>query len=101
MSRFTYATICSGVECCSLALNAAPPTRGAWQPIFFSEIAPFQSALLAHYYPSVPNLGDMTKIDGKQYWGKCACHITLVTYRYYYRYTFYVFQNHIKNNTIF
>ena len=66
MSRFTYATICSGVECCSLALNAAPPTRGAWQPIFFSEIAPFQSALLAHYYPSVPNLGDMTKIEANE-----------------------------------
>lgn len=28
---FTYATVCSGVEGCSLALNAAPPTRGAWQ----------------------------------------------------------------------
>ena len=66
MRAFTYATVCSGVECCSLALNAAPPTKGAWRPIFFSEIAPFQSALLAHHYPQVPNLGDMTKITAKE-----------------------------------
>lgn len=59
---FTYATVCSGVEGCSLALNAAPPTRGAWEPVFFSEIAPFPSAVLAHRFPSVPNLGDMTQI---------------------------------------
>ena len=60
--EFTYATVCSGVEGCSLALNAAPPTRGTWEPIFFSEIAPFPSAVLAHRFPSVPNLGDMTQI---------------------------------------
>lgn len=66
MRAFTYATVCSGVECCSLALNAAPPTNGAWEPVFFSEIAPFQSALLAHHYPQVPNLGNMTKITAKE-----------------------------------
>ena len=66
MRAFTYATVCSGVECCSLALNAAHPTKGAWLPIFFSEIAPFQSAILAHHYPQVPNLGDMTKITAKE-----------------------------------
>lgn len=59
---FTYATVCSGVEGCSLALNAAPPTRGAWEPVFFSEIAPFPSAVLAHRFPSVPNLGDISSI---------------------------------------
>lgn len=62
MRHFLYATVCSGVECCSLALNADSPTRGAWHPIFFSEIAPFPSAVLAHHYPNVPNLGDMTKL---------------------------------------
>ncbi|SCM71638.1 hypothetical protein [Desulfovibrio sp. 86] len=25
-------------------------------------------AVLAHHYPDVPNLGDMTKIDGEQYY---------------------------------
>lgn len=59
---FLYATVCSGVECCSLALNADSPTRGTWHPIFFSEIASFPSAVLAHHYPNVPNLGDMTKL---------------------------------------
>ena len=62
MRHFLYATVCSGVECCSLALNADAPTRGAWHPVFFSEIAPFPSAVLAHRYPNVPNLGDMTKL---------------------------------------
>ena len=30
-------------------------------PEFTSEIEPFPSAVLAHHYPDVPNLGDMTK----------------------------------------
>ena len=63
---FLYATVCSGVECCSLALNADAPTRSAWHPIFFSEIAPFPSAVLAHRYPNVPNLGDMTKLTATE-----------------------------------
>jgi DNA (cytosine-5)-methyltransferase 1 len=32
-----------------------------WQPVAFSEIEKFPSAVLAHHYPSVPNWGDMTK----------------------------------------
>jgi DNA (cytosine-5)-methyltransferase 1 len=32
-----------------------------WQPAAFSEIEPFPSAVLAHHYPTVPNVGDMTK----------------------------------------
>ena len=35
-----------------------------WEPAWFSEIASFPSALLDHYYPTVPNLGDMTKLTG-------------------------------------
>jgi DNA (cytosine-5)-methyltransferase 1 len=39
----------------------------AWEPLgwkaaWFAEIEPFPSAVLAHRYPDVPNLGDMTKI---------------------------------------
>lgn len=60
--KYTYATVCSGVEGCSLALEAAPPTKGEWEPIFFSEIAKFPSAVLAHHWPAVPNLGDLAKI---------------------------------------
>jgi DNA (cytosine-5)-methyltransferase 1 len=32
-----------------------------WTPAAFSEIEPFPSAVLAHHYPTVPNMGDMTK----------------------------------------
>ncbi len=35
-----------------------------WTPVAFSEIEKFPAAILAHHYPHVPNLGDMTKIDG-------------------------------------
>lgn len=62
---YTYATVCSGIEGCTLALEAAPPTKGAWSPLFFSEIAPFPCAVLAHRWPDVPNLGDMAAITLK------------------------------------
>ena len=54
----TYATVCSGVEGCSLALDGM-----GWQPVFFSEIEPFPCAVLKAHYPNVPNLGDMSKIS--------------------------------------
>ncbi len=52
-----YGSVCSGIEAVSLA----------WQPLgleaaWFAEIEPFPSAVLAHHYPNVPNLGDMTAI---------------------------------------
>lgn len=52
-----YATVCSGIE----APTAAWEGLG-WEPVWFSEIEPFPCAVLAHHYPDVPNLGDMTKI---------------------------------------
>ena len=36
--------------------------KAAW----FSEIEPFPSAVLAHHYPYVPNLGDIRKIHDKE-----------------------------------
>ena len=56
--ELTYATVCSGIEC----MSAAVAPLGGWRPVFFSEIEPFPCALLAHRYPEVPNLGDMTQI---------------------------------------
>ena len=41
-----------------------------WEPVWFSEIEPFPCALLAHHYPNVPNLGDMTQIDGTAWRGQ-------------------------------
>ena len=51
-----YLSVCSGVEAATVAWHSL-----GWQPIAFSEIESFPSAVLAHHYPNVPNLGDMTK----------------------------------------
>lgn len=53
----TYATVCSGIECMSVACRGLP-----LKPVFFSEIEPFPCAVLKAHYPTVPNLGDMNKI---------------------------------------
>lgn len=50
-----YLSVCSGIEAASVAW--APL---GWNPVAFSEIEPFPCAVLAHHYPNVPNLGDMT-----------------------------------------
>jgi len=51
-----YLSVCSGIEAASVAWHPL-----GWEPVAFSEIEKFPSAVLAHHYPSVPNLGDMTK----------------------------------------
>ena len=56
--ELTYATVCSGIECCSVACRGFP-----LRPVFFSEIEPFPCAVLKAHYPDVPNLGDMSKIS--------------------------------------
>ena len=35
------------------------------EPLWFSEIEPFPCAVLAHHYPDIPNLGDMTALPQK------------------------------------
>ena len=60
-AEMTYATVCSGIEC----MSAAVAPLGGWKPVFFSEIEPFPCSLLKHRYPTVPNLGDMTKITAE------------------------------------
>ncbi len=55
-----YGSVCSGIEAASKAWEPL-----GWNPAWFSEIEPFPSAVLAHHWPEVTNLGDMTKIaDG-------------------------------------
>ena len=34
-----------------------------WRTAWFSEIDPFACAVLAHHWPEVPNLGDITRVD--------------------------------------
>ena len=58
MPRFTmkFISICSGIDAASVAFNPL-----GWKAVAFSEIEPFPCAVLAHHYPDVPNLGDMTR----------------------------------------
>jgi len=51
-----YLSVCSGIEAATVAWH-----HMGWQPVGFSEIEKFPSQVLAHHYPDVPNLGDMTK----------------------------------------
>jgi DNA (cytosine-5)-methyltransferase 1 len=51
-----YGSVCSGVEAATVAWHPL-----GWEPQWFSEIEAFPSAVLAHHYPEVQNLGDMTK----------------------------------------
>lgn len=57
-----YGSVCSGVEAASVAWEPL-----GFEPVFFSEIEPFPSAVLAHHWPSVPNHGDMTQFEGWDY----------------------------------
>lgn len=59
-----YASVCSGVEAASLAWMPL-----GWEAVWFSEIEPFPCAVLKERFPDVPNLGDMTKIEGEKYRG--------------------------------
>lgn len=59
--ELTYATVCSGVECMSVAAIGLP-----LHPVFFSEIEPFPCAVLKHRFPHVPNLGDMSRITSNE-----------------------------------
>jgi len=51
-----YLSVCSGIEAATVAWHPL-----GWQAAAYSEIEPFPSAVLAHHYPDVPNVGDMTK----------------------------------------
>lgn len=53
----TYGSVCSGIEAASVAWDGL-----GWKAAWFAEIEKFPAAVLAHRYPDVPNLGDMTKI---------------------------------------
>jgi DNA (cytosine-5)-methyltransferase 1 len=56
-----YGSVCSGIEAASVAWENL-----GWEAQWYSEIEAFPSAVLAHRFPTVPNLGDMTKIHETQ-----------------------------------
>ncbi|MCX6624615.1 MAG: DNA cytosine methyltransferase, partial [Acidobacteria bacterium] len=53
-----YGSVCSGIEAVTVAWESL-----GFRPAWFAEIDPFCSALLAHRYPGVENLGDFTAIQ--------------------------------------
>jgi DNA (cytosine-5)-methyltransferase 1 len=53
----TFGSVCSGIEAASVAWHPL-----GWRAAWLSEIETNPSTILAHHYPDVPNLGDMTHI---------------------------------------
>jgi DNA (cytosine-5)-methyltransferase 1 len=51
-----YLSVCSGIEAATVAWHDM-----GWQAAAYSEIEKFPSEVLKYHYPSVPNMGDMTK----------------------------------------
>ncbi|HHU8036355.1 TPA: DNA cytosine methyltransferase, partial [Escherichia coli] len=60
MKELCYGSVCSGIEAASIAWEPL-----GMRPAWFAEIEPFPSAVLAHRWPHVANLGDMTKLAKK------------------------------------
>ncbi|WP_213628282.1 DNA cytosine methyltransferase [Pseudomonas sp. Pc102] len=56
-SQLSFGSVCSGIEAASVAWHPLG-MRAAW----LSEIEPFPCGVLAHRWPEVPNLGDMTQL---------------------------------------
>lgn len=52
-----YLSLFSGIEACTVAWKPL-----GWEAVAFAEYEDFPKAVLAHHYPDVPNLGDVTKI---------------------------------------
>ena len=52
-----FGSVCSGIEAASVAWHHL-----GWRAAWLAEIEKFPSAVLAHHYPDIPNLGDMKTI---------------------------------------
>jgi len=64
--QMRYISLFSGVEACSVAWHH----MDNWIPKVFAEFDAFPSAVLKHQFPHVPNVGDVTKHEWKQYKGQ-------------------------------
>lgn len=62
MSTIRYISLFSGIEAATVAWHQL-----GWKPIAYAEIESFPKAVLRQHNPEVPDLGDMTKVDWKQY----------------------------------
>lgn len=56
-----FLSLFSGIEAASMAWLPL-----GWECVGVAEIEPFPCKVLAHHYPDVPNLGDITKITKEQ-----------------------------------
>lgn len=59
-----YLSVCSGIEATSCAWKPI-----GWEAVAFSEIDSFPCRVLQQRFPNVPNLGDMTRVNGGDYRG--------------------------------
>ena len=64
MRPLKYISLFSGIEAATVAWKPL-----GWEAEAYAEIDQFPKAVLAHHYPGVPNLGDMTKVDWRKYRG--------------------------------
>jgi len=62
-----FGSVCSGIEAASVAWEPI-----GWKAAWFAEIEPFPSAVLAHRFPEVENLGDMTALSKSVLTGSIA-----------------------------
>ena len=69
----TFGSVCSGIEAASAAWHPL-----GWRAAWLAEIEAFPAAVLAHHYPDVPNLGDMTNLPKLVLTGKIAAPDVLV-----------------------
>lgn len=60
-----YISVFSGIEAATVGWHDL-----GWTPVAFADIDEFPSAVLAHHYPTVPNVGDVVDVDWEQYKGK-------------------------------
>ena len=60
----TYASLCDGIGAVYVAWQPL-----GWRCAWTSEIEPFACSVVEHHW-NLPNLGDMTKIDGAAWRGK-------------------------------
>lgn len=55
-----FGSVCSGIEAASVAWHPI-----GWKAAWLAEVEKFPAAVLAHHYPEVPNLGDMTALPAR------------------------------------
>lgn len=58
MAGLRFGSVCSGIEAASVAWEPL-----GFTPAWFAEIEAFPNAVLAHHWPHIPNLGDITSAD--------------------------------------